>query len=80
VLSGADDSSIAQAIIDADKMIHDPPGSKIEPPYTSPFLAPAVASALNTALTTSTREPPAQVTARTEPRLTRPGRLGPTSR
>ena len=50
VLSGADDSSIFQAIINADKMIDDA-GGKIVPPYTSPFLAPAVTSALNTALT-----------------------------
>jgi hypothetical protein len=53
VLSGADDSSIFQAIINADKMIDDA-GDKIVPPYTkptSPFLAPAVTSALNTALT-----------------------------
>jgi hypothetical protein len=53
VLSGADDSSIFQAIINADNMI-DAAGGKIVPPYTkptSPFLAPAVTSALNTALT-----------------------------
>jgi hypothetical protein len=50
VLSGADASSISQAISDADTLI-DNAGGKIVPPFTSPFLAPAVTSALNTALT-----------------------------
>jgi len=50
VLAGASNASIAQAIIDADKLIDDA-GGKIVPPFTSPFLAPAVTSALNQALT-----------------------------